>query len=157
VSASRFGDLLGWRSAALFALVAVAFVTWNSESARSAVGGAPVAARGDGVPRRDGAHAAREPGPRVAAPLAPLSIAADAVHLGGAALWVGGLPCLVAVLLRAPRVLPEGGRVLASATLARFSKIACCRCSSSRSRALARLAGELSSPTSCGARPMAVT
>ena len=80
------------------------------------------------------------------APLAPLSVAADAVHLGGAAIWIGGLPCLLAVLLRAPRVLPEGGRTLASATLRRFSKIALWSVVVISVTGLARMAGELSSP-----------
>jgi hypothetical protein len=45
----------------------------------------------------------------VKAPLAPLSVAVDAVHLTAVSLWVGGLPWLVAVLLAAPRALPDGG------------------------------------------------
>jgi putative copper export protein len=81
------------------------------------------------------------------APLAPLSIAADATHLAAAAIWVGGLPCLVAVLLRAPRLLPEGGRTLASATLRRFSRIALWSVAIIAVTGLARMAGELSSPT----------
>jgi putative copper export protein len=51
------------------------------------------------------------------APLAPFSVAADAVHLAAAAIWVGGLPCLAAVLARAPAPV-------ASAVLARFSRVA---------------------------------
>jgi putative copper export protein len=80
------------------------------------------------------------------APLAPLSVAADAVHLAGAAIWIGGLPCLLAVLLRAPRVLPEGGRSLASATLKRFSKVALWSVVVISVTGLARMTGELSSP-----------
>src|ERR687886_325888 len=33
VGASRFGDFLGWRGGALFALVAVGFAVWQAESA----------------------------------------------------------------------------------------------------------------------------
>jgi copper transport protein len=58
------------------------------------------------------------------APVAPLSVLADALHLGAAAVWVGGLPCLAALLLRAPALLPDGGRLVASAALRRFSRVA---------------------------------
>ena len=147
VSASRFGDLLGWRSAALFTLVAVAFVTWNSESAGPPSAGRRWPAAAMAFLAVTALTLLASQGHASQAPLAPLSIAADAVHLGGAALWVGGLPCLVAVLLRAPRVLPDGGRVLASATLARFSKIALLSVLVISVTGFARLAGELSSPT----------
>jgi putative copper export protein len=80
------------------------------------------------------------------APLVPLSIAADAAHLTGAAIWIGGLPCLIAVLLRAPRALPDNGRALASATLSRFSKIALWSVVVIAATGLARMAGELSAP-----------
>jgi copper transport protein len=148
VAASRFGDLLGWRSGAVAALVAVAFLTWTAENAGppSAHGRrGPLAVMGLlGVTAltllSTQGHASQ-------APLAPLSIAADATHLTGAAIWVGGLPCLIAVLLRAPRALPEGGRTLASATLRRFSRIALWSVAIISVTGLARMAGELSSPT----------
>jgi copper transport protein len=146
VGASRFGDMLGWRSAALVALIAVAFLTWTAESAAPPSAGrrGPFAVMalfgitaltllaGQG-------HASQ-------APLAPLSIAADAAHLTGAAIWIGGLPCLIAVLLRAPRALPDSGRALASATLSRFSKIALWSVVVIAATGLARMAGELSAP-----------
>jgi copper transport protein len=146
VAASRFGDILGWRSAALLALVAVAFVTWTAESAGPPSAGrrGPLALMGLlGVAAltllATQGHASQ-------APLAPLSVAADAAHLTAAAVWVGGLPCLVAVLLRAPRALPDGGRALASATLRRFSRIALWSVVIIAVTGLARMAGELSSP-----------
>ena len=146
VAASRFGDYLGWRSAALCALVVVGFLTWTSET-----GGLPSAGR-------RGAHALMgllgvtaltmlaSQGHASQAPFAPLQIAADAAHLAGAAIWIGGLPCLAAVLLRAPRALPEGGRSLASATLSRFSKIALWSVVVISVTGLARMLGELASP-----------
>src|SRR4051794_15692276 len=79
------------------------------------------------------------------APFAPLSIAADAAHLSGAAIWIGGLPCLIAVLLRAPRALPENGRALAGATLARFSKVALWSVLVISVTGLVRMVGELDS------------
>jgi copper transport protein len=146
VAASRFGDILGWRSAALLALVAVAFVTWTAESADRPSAGrrGPLAVMGlFGVAAltllATQGHASQ-------APLAPLSVAADAVHLGGAAIWIGGLPCLAAVLLRAPRALPDTGRTLASATLRRFSRVALWSVAVIAVTGLVRMAGELSSP-----------
>ena len=147
VAASRFGDLLGWRCGALLVVVAIGFVVWNAETAEEPVvserrwslalmGVFGLAAL---TMLADQGHASQ-------APLAPLSVAADAVHLAGAAIWIGGLPCLLAVLLRAPRVLPEGGRTLASATLKRFSKVALWSVVVISVTGLARMTGELSSP-----------
>jgi copper transport protein len=146
VGASRFGDMLGWRSAALVVLLAVAFVTWTAESAGPPSAGrrGPFAAMAlVGVTAltllAGQGHASQ-------APFAPLSVAADAAHLSGAAIWIGGLPCLIAVLLRAPRLLPDSGRALASATLARFSRIALWSVAVIAVTGLARMAGELSAP-----------
>ena len=139
VAASRFGDLLGLRCGALFLLVAVAFAAWNAET------GAPPA------PARRGALALMallaiapltllaDQGHASQAPLAPLSVAADAVHLTAVALWTGGLLCLVAALLRVPRPL-------ASAILARFSRLALWSVAVIAVTGLARATGELSSP-----------
>jgi copper transport protein len=146
VAASRFGDMLGWRSAALLVVVAVAFVTWTAESASAPSSG------------RRGPHAVMglfgiaaltllaSQGHASQAPLAPLSITADAAHLTAAAIWIGGLPCLLAVLIRAPKALPEGGRKVASATLSRFSRVALWSVVVIAVTGLARLVGELSSP-----------
>jgi copper transport protein len=71
---------------------------------------------------------------------------ADAIHLGGAAIWLGGLPALALVLLRAPRALPHSGRALATATLRRFSKVALWSVVVIAVTGLARLVGELDSP-----------
>jgi copper transport protein len=146
VGASRFGDLLGWRCGALFALVGVGFVIWSAEREGAPTAGRrwPLALMGFfGVAAitllASQGHASQ-------APLAPLSVAADAVHLGGAAIWVGGLPCLVALLIRAPRAVPEGGRTLASAALRRFSKVALWSIVIISVTGLARMLGELSSP-----------
>jgi copper transport protein len=145
VAASRFGDMLGWRSAALVALIVVGFAVWTVENAVPPVkvGRWPYALMGLlGITAltllASQGHASQ-------APFAPLSIAADAAHLSGAAIWVGGLPCLILVLLRAPRVLPEGGRALAGATLARFSKVALWSVLVISVTGLMRMLGELDS------------
>jgi copper transport protein len=80
------------------------------------------------------------------APLAPLSVALDATHLTAVAAWMGGLPWLVAVLLCVPRALPEGGRTIAAAALARFSRLALCCVVVIAITGLARAVGELSAP-----------
>jgi copper transport protein len=146
VAVSRFGDLLGWRSAALAALVAVAFVAWSAERAAPPSTGkrAPLAAMA--LLALTAVTLLASQGHASQAPLPAASIAADAIHLGGVAIWVGGLPCLVAVLFRAPRVLPDAGRTLASTTLARFSRVALWSVAIIAITGLARLAGELSSP-----------
>jgi copper transport protein len=146
VAASRFGDLLGYRCGALFLLLAVGFAVWSAENAMppTSVKRWPLVVMGGfGLGAltmlASQGHASQ-------APVAPLSVAADAVHLAGAAIWIGGLPCLVAVLLRAPKALPEGGRSLASAALRRFSKVAFWSVIVISVTGLARLMGELSTP-----------
>jgi copper transport protein len=146
VAASRFGDLLGWRCGALSLLVAVAFSTWNRESEGPPSVGprGPVALMGLlGVAALTllaaQGHASQ-------APIAPLSVAVDATHLTAVAIWTGGLACLTAVLLLAPRALPDGGRALASATLTRFSRVALWSVIAISLTGIARATGELSSP-----------
>jgi copper transport protein len=146
IAASRFGDLLGWRYLTLVVLVAVAFAAWTVETA-----GAPSAGRRGplalmGLLSVTALSLLAGQGHASQAPLAPLSVAADATHLAAAALWIGGLPCLVAVLCRAPRVVPQAGRTLASATLARFSTVALWSVVVIAATGVARMAGELSSP-----------
>jgi copper transport protein len=147
VSASRFGDLLGWRCGALCALVAVAFVTWTAESAEPPSCGRRLRLALMALPGLAALTLLASQGHASQAPLAPLSIAFDATHLTAVAIWIGGLPCLVAVLLRAPRALPGSGRRLASATLARFSRVAAWSVAVIAITGIARATGELSSPT----------
>jgi copper transport protein len=148
VAASRFGDLLGWRSGLLLAIVALAFWEWARES-----GAGAGAHRAAGRARPSAAigllslgtlamlsvqgHASQ-------APLAPLSVLADAVHLGAAGIWIGGLACVSALLLRAPVALPRGGRRLATLVVARFSRVALVAVALIVATGLLRLSGELS-------------
>lgn len=147
VAASRFGDLLGWRSALLLAIVVVAFWEWAREGSgegppRAAGRAGPVALMGL---MSFGALAMLSiQGHASQAPLAALSVLADAVHLGAAGVWIGGLACVAAVLLRAPGALPGGGRRLASLVLARFSRMALIAVGLIVLTGLLRLAGELS-------------
>jgi copper transport protein len=145
-AASRFGDLLGWRGGALFLLVAVAFLTWNAETA-----GPPSRGRRGPVALMallgiSALTLLAAQGHASQAPLAPLSVAFDAGHLTAVSLWVGGLVCLAPVLLRTPHVLPDAGAALASAALARFSRVALWSVVAIVITGLVRAAGELSSP-----------
>jgi putative copper export protein len=126
-------------------LAAVAFATWTVETASPPSSGrrGPLAAMGLlGVAAltllAGQGHASQ-------APLAPVQVAADAAHLTAVASWVGGLPCLAVMLLRAPRALPGAGRPLASAALARFSRVALWCVVAIAVTGLVRAAGELSS------------
>ena len=51
-------------------------------------------------------------------------MAADLVHLAAVSVWIAGLALTGLVFLRARKVAPEGGPVMAAAVLARFSKVA---------------------------------
>jgi copper transport protein len=146
VAASRFGDMLGWRCGALFLLAAAGFGLWNAE-----VEAPPRASRRAPLALMAAAGVAAltllsGQGHASDAPLAPLSVAFDAAHLVAVSLWTGGLLCLVAVLLRVPRVLSDGGRALASAVLMRFSRVAVWSVVVIAVTGLARATGELSSP-----------
>ena len=139
IAASRFGDLVGWRCGTLFLLVAVAFATWNHETASP-----PAAARRAphalmGLLGVTALTLLAAQGHAAEAPVAPLSVAFDALHLTAVSIWIGGLACLAAVLLRAPRAL-------ASEALARFSRLALCSIGAIGVTGIARAAGELASP-----------
>jgi copper transport protein len=59
------------------------------------------------------------------APLDTLSIAADLTHLVSVAVWIAGLALVAIVIWRAPKAVEGGGgRALAGAVLARFSRVA---------------------------------
>jgi copper transport protein len=145
VAASRFGDLLGWRGGLLLLVVAVAYWEWSREASgeRSAGGRAlPTALIGAASIGTLAMLSAQ--GHASQAPLAPLSITADAIHLTAAGVWIGGLPCLAAVLLRAPAALPDAGRRLAADVLNRFSRVALVAVVFVLATGLVRLTGELS-------------
>src|SRR4051794_23429976 len=88
------------------------------------------------------------------APEAALQVGFDAVHLGAAAIWVGGLACLAVVLRAAPRALPGGaGAALAGAGLRGFSRVALGAVGLIAATGLARALGELDAPAQLWATP----
>src|SRR4051794_24761872 len=151
LASSRFGDLLGLRAGLLCAIAALALWQWVSERAgaraRGAATGVPaLSALTLGLISAQG-HASQ-------APLPALSVAFDAVHLGAAAVWVGGLGCLAAVLRAAPRALPGGaGSALAAAALRRFSRVAFAAVAVIAATGLARALDELDAPAQLWATP----
>lgn len=59
------------------------------------------------------------------APAALFQEIADLVHMGAAAVWIGGLICTVLVVWRLPRAVPGGGgAAVATDVLSRFSAVA---------------------------------
>ena len=124
VAASRFGDLLGWRCGALRRARRDRVRVWNTETAD-----APSAGRRGPLALMALLGVAAltllaEPGPR----LAGAAGAAVGRRRRRAPGGRGDLDRRAALPgrgpVRAPRALPEAGRTLASATLARFSRVA---------------------------------
>jgi len=128
---TRFGSLVQLRGTLLFGLFAIGIWQFLSEfgSERSPRAASP---SGRLVPAllMSGLVLAvlggiSAQGHASTAPLATLSIAADLTHLTSVAVWVAGLALVAIVLWRAPRAVPGGGgRALAGAVLARFSRLA---------------------------------
>jgi copper transport protein len=144
VAATRFGDLLGWRGGALIALVAVGFFAWTADEGRGPSTGQRRSLAVMALLATAALALLAEQGHASQAPLAPLSVAADTGHLAAAAVWLGGLPWLLVVLLGAPRALPDHGRALAGAALTRFSRIAMWSVAVVALTGLVRMAGEMS-------------
>src|SRR6185436_4826173 len=146
-----FGDLLGLRGGLLCAIAALGLWQWLSEQAGARARGAAAGVAGLsaltlGLISAQG-HASQ-------APLPALSVAFDAVHLGAAAIWVGGLGCLAAALRAAPRLLPGGpGADLGAAVLRRFSRVALAAVALVAVTGVLRALGELGGPAQLCATP----
>lgn len=130
LSTTRLGSLVQVRGALLFALFAVGVWVFMSEFGSSseekeatptgprlpsAIMAVLVVAVLYGIAAQG--HASQ-------APLAPLQIAADLVHMCGAAVWGGGLAVTTAALWRLPTRMEAGADVAGTAVLSRFSKAA---------------------------------
>jgi copper transport protein len=152
LASSRFGDLVGLRGGLLCAIAAIALWQWLNESAgvrprpAGAIAMAALSAAALGLVAAQG-HASQAAQPA-------LQVAFDAVHLGAAAIWIGGLACLAAVLRAAPRALPDGaGAALAAAVLRRFSRVALGAVVVIAATGLARALGELDAVAQLWATP----
>lgn len=147
---SRYGALFGWRVVLVLALLAVGYFTWLGETADDAIApeqrwtpsAAAMAALSVGT-----LELVSYQGHASQAVLAPASVIVDSVHLGAVAIWLGGLPCLAAALIRAPKVLGDDGRALAAAVLRRFSRLALAAVGIVALTGLARAVAQLSAPS----------
>ncbi len=130
LATTRLGTLMQLRGALLFGLFAVGAWQFLAEFGSQA---APKDARpmGPRVPALAmGAllvlvlYGIAAQGHASQAPLAPLQIIADLVHMAGAALWGAGLALTVVALRQLPRRMASGGDQAATGVLARFSNVA---------------------------------
>lgn len=80
------------------------------------------------------------------APAATFSVAADAVHLAAAAVWITGLVMTLLILRGAPRVAPEAGPQVAGRVLARFSQVALVAVAITLATGTLRTVAELADP-----------
>jgi copper transport protein len=157
-ASSRFGDLLGLRGALLCAIGGLAFWAWSNEISDDAPEQAPGGRRAASIAIAAASATTlgliSAQGHASQAPLPALSVAFDAVHLGAAAVWVGGLACLAVVLRAAPRVLPgAAGAGLGAAVLRRFSRVAMVAVAVIAATGVARAVGELGGPAQLWATP----
>ena len=84
--------------------------------------------------------------PRVA-PFPLLQIGVQLIHLATVAVWITGLALVVTVVLRVPRIAPDGGPTLSAHLLARFSKVALAVVAIAVLTGVIRSASELSDPS----------
>lgn len=130
LATTRFGSLLQLRGALLFALFAIGawqflaeFGSTNAPKAATATGARIPAALMGGLVLIV-LYGISSQGHASQAPLAPLQIAADLVHLAAAAVWIAGLAVLVVLLRRVPQVAPQHGPRISAAVLHTFSGVA---------------------------------
>ncbi len=151
LSGTRFGSLIQFRGALLFALFAIGawqflveFGTTSTPRAATpagrAVPGALMAVAVIGV-----MWGISTQGHASQAPAALFQEIADLVHMGAAAIWIGGLVFTTLVIWRLPRAVPGGGAV-ATDVLARFSRVALVAVGVVILTGTIRSAGELSAP-----------
>jgi copper transport protein len=149
---TRFGSLVQLRGGLLFALFALGIWQFLSEFGSERSPRAPSPA-GKLIPAvlmaalvlsvlggiSAQGHASQAPWPTV-------QIAADLTHLTAVSVWIGGLAMTGLVFLRARKVAPEAGPVMAASVLARFSKVAMVAVGVAVATGVIRSIGELSAP-----------
>jgi copper transport protein len=152
LAGTRFGSLIQFRGVLLFALFAIGawqflteFGTTSTPRAATpagrAVPGALMAAAVIGV-----LWGISSQGHASQAPASLLQEIADLVHMGAAAIWIGGLLFTTLVIWRLPRAVPGGGAAIATDVLARFSQVALVAVGVVVLTGTIRSVGELSTP-----------
>ncbi len=152
LSGTRFGSLIQFRGALLFALFAIGAWQFLAEFGTAATPRAATPA-GRAVPGALMALAVigvlwgiASQGHASQAPAALFQETADLVHMGAAAVWIGGLVLTTLVIWRLPRALPGGGAAVATDVLARFSRVALVAVGVVVLTGTIRSVGELSAP-----------
>lgn len=152
LSGTRFGSLIQLRGALLFVLFALG--AWQflaefgggDEPRRATPSGRTVPAILMALAIAGVLWGIASQGHASQAPAALLQEVADLVHMGAAAVWIGGLVCTVFVLWRLPRAVPQGGAAVATDVLAQFSRIAMIAVALVVLTGTIRTLGELSAP-----------
>jgi copper transport protein len=75
-----------------------------------------------------------------------LQVGAQLVHVVAVSVWIAGLALVALVHLRLPKIAPDGGPAVASAVLARFSKVALVAVGLAVLTGVVRAVGELNDP-----------
>jgi len=153
LSGTRFGSLIQYRGALLFVLFALGAWQFLAEFG-SAAAPRPAAPTGRPVPAAlmtlaivgvlwglsTQGHASQ-------APFHVIQELADVVHVGAAAIWIGGLALTLVVIWRLPKALPGSGVAIATDVLAQFSRVALISVAAIVLTGTIRSFGELSTPT----------
>ena len=150
---TEFGSLVQLRGGLLFLVFALGAALFIREYGPS---GTPRPAQASEGPLASAAIAvlllavaggvAAQGHPRVA-PFPLLQIGVQLIHLATVAVWITGLALVVTVVLRVPRIAPDGGPALSANLLARFSKVALAVVAIAVLTGVIRSASELSDPS----------
>jgi putative copper export protein len=153
LSGTRFGSLIQYRGALLFVLFALGAWQFLAEFGSSSTP-RPPSPTGGRIPSALMAililgvlWGISSQGHASQAPAHLLQEIADVVHLGSAAIWIGGLALLVIVLWRLPKAVPGAGAAVATDVLAQFSRIALICVAAVVLTGTVRTIGELSTPS----------
>ncbi len=148
LSGTRFGSLMQFRGALLFVIFAIGAWQFLSESADTAPAptGRVIPGVLMGVLSIGVLFGLSSQGHASQAPLTLLQEGADVIHLGAAAIWIGGLAWTVVTVWRLPHAAPAAGPAIATDVLAQFSRIALISVGALIATGVIRTLGELSSP-----------
>lgn len=149
---TRFGSLVQLRGGLLFALFAIGAIQFIREYGNQ---GSPRPPTLTGSPAASLLMAAlllsvlggiATQGHANVTSLPVLQVGAQLVHVVAVSVWIAGLALVALVHLRLPRIAPEGGPAVASAVLARFSKVALAAVGVAVLTGVVRAVGELGDP-----------
>jgi len=153
LSGTRFGSLIQYRGALLFVLFALGAWQFLAEFG-SAATPRPPSPTGRPLPGALMALAIigvlwdlSTQGHASQAPAHLFQELADIIHVGAAAIWIGGLAFTTLVLWRLPKAVPGAGAAVATDVLAQFSRVALISVGAVILTGTIRSFGELSTPS----------